>query len=55
MGRTDAVNRNTDSTEPGGGGTRDALFGQVPPAGLQIAGIPAARTAATICSQSLRR
>src|SRR4051812_4620899 len=36
MGRTDAVDRNADTAEPRGGGTRDALFAEVTPAGLQV-------------------
>src|SRR3954454_17388521 len=40
MGRTDAVDRNADTAEPRGGGTRDALFAEVAPAGLQVASHP---------------
>src|SRR4051812_20508473 len=40
MGRTDAVDRNADTAQPRGGGTRDALFAQVAPAGLQVAPHP---------------
>src|SRR3954447_25164239 len=40
MGGTDAVQRNADAAQPGGGGARDALVCQIAPAGLQVASHP---------------